>query len=194
MAALAAFGIAQAQEETGGVGFKKNDVFASGTFGYSSEKTGDVKTTEFQIVPRVGFFVSDNFAIGAQLGYVSSEFPLETDFGVVDVKASGFEAGAFARYYSTPANAFSFFGQLSASYASVNTEADGGGEFKTNGFGFELAPGISYFVSDHIALEATFGKLGYSTVKPDFDGAESTDTFDLSLNLSNVTFGIAYKF
>lgn len=194
IAALAAFGFAQAQEGTATSGFSKGDVFVSGAVGYSSEETVDLKTTEFQIVPRVGYFVSENFAIGAQLGYISREYPLSTEFGYVDVKNSGFQAGAFARYYSTPASAFSFFGQLSATYASVKTEVDGGEDFKTNGFEFGVAPGISYFVSDHIALETTFGMLGYSSVKPDVDGAESTDTFNLNLDLTNVTFGIIYKF
>ncbi len=194
VAALAAFGIAQAQEETGGTGFAKNDVFVSGSLGYSSQKTGDIKTTSFNVIPRVGYFVSDNFAIGAQLGYASTERTYYTEFDIAEAKTTGFELGAFARYYGSPAKSFSFFGQLSASYLTAKTEYEGGGESKVNGFGLGVAPGISYFVSDNIALEATFGALNYSTTKPDEDNAESTDNFDLNLNLTEVTFGIIYKF
>ncbi|AWH83662.1 porin family protein [Flavobacterium album] len=191
VAALAAFGFAQAQDEAATSGFAKGDVFVSGSLGLSSEKTGDVKSTDFNVTPRVGYFVSENIAIGAQLGFRSGK---DTDADGAETKTTGFEAGAFARYYGTPGRAFSFFGQLNAGYNTTKTEFPAGGEAKTNGFGIGLAPGISYFVSDHIAFETTFGALSYNTSKPDADGAESTDTFNLNLNLSSVTFGMIYKF
>ncbi len=194
MAALAAFGIAQAQEAPAISGFTKGDLFASGSVGYSSVKTGDIKSDQFNVTPRVGYFITNNFVIGAQLGFASGK---DTNYnalgGLDETKRTGFQAGAFARYYSTPANAFSFFGQLSAAYNATKYES-GGFESKINGFDLGVSPGISYFVSDHIALETTFGFLGYGTRKPDADGAESTNSFDLNLDLSNVTFGIVYKF
>ncbi len=195
MAALAAFGIAQAQEGTATSGFAKGDLFVSGSVGFSSTKTGDIKNDQFNVTPRVGYFVSENIAVGVQLGVTSGkDTSSDGAGGLVETKTSGFEGGAFARYYTTPANAFSFFAQLSASFNSTKTEFDAGGEAKNNGFGLGVAPGISYFVSDHFALETTFGLLGYKTTKPDADGAESTNTFDLNLNLSNVMFGLIYKF
>jgi hypothetical protein len=187
--AIMAFSFANAQESTG-VGFSEGDLFMTGSFGYTSTKTGDVKTNEFSIAPRVGYFVTSNIAVGGQLGYVSGtetdEFDAETDTNV-------FTVGAFGRYYFTPARNFSFFGHLGLDYASAKTEFEGGGETKADGFQLALAPGISYFVSDHIALEATFGALGYSTYE--VDGADdSTDSFELSADLTNITFGILYKF
>lgn len=195
LAALSAFGLAQAQEEAAATfGFSKNDVFVSGSVGYSSQKTGDVKNSQFDVTPRVGYFVSDNFAVGGQLGYRSTENTYYDGIGMSESKNTAFEVGAFARYYRTPANQFSFFGQLNAIYTAGKTEYEGSGESKVSGFGFGLVPGISYFVSGHIALETTFGLLGYNTSKPDEDGAESTNNFNLNLNLNNVTFGIVYKF
>lgn len=193
MAALAAFGLAQAQEETATSGFAKNDVFVSGSLGFRSQKTGDEKINNFNVTPRVGYFVSDNIAVGAQLGFNSGKNTYNANGTMVEVKSTGFEAGAFARYYGTPGRAFSFFGQLNASYNTTKNESQGS-ESKVNGFSVGLAPGISYFVSDHIAFETTFGILNYSSSKPDANGAESTDTFNLNLNLSNVAFGMIYKF
>ena len=194
MIALASFMAVQAQEEEGGKGFAKGDVFASGSLGYSSQKTGEEKYNQFNVIPRVGYFVSDNVAIGAQLGYGNSKATYYTGMEWDERTTNSFSAGAFARYYATPGNTFSFFGQLQANYSTSKTEYEGGGEDKRNGFDVGVAPGISYFISDHIALETTFGVLSYATSKPDADGAESTNTFNLNLNLSNVVFGIVYKF
>lgn len=193
VAALFAFGIASAQEvkETaGGKGFAKEDLFISGTVGFSSQTTGDFKTNTFTIAPSVGLFVTDNIAIGARVGYMNSkvESPL-----VSDVTTSALMVGAFGRYYATPSSDFSFFGELAANYASAKVE-NGSGTGKANGFNIALAPGVSYFISNNFALEASIGVLSYDTVKPDYNGAESTDTFNLNLNLDNVNLGLVYKF
>ncbi|WP_330442069.1 porin family protein [Flavobacterium sp. C4GT6] len=189
LAAVFAFGLANAQE-TENNGFAKGDVFLSGSVGFSSESTGDVKTNGFNITPSAGYFVSENIAVGLSLGYTSTkdEAPNRED-----IKYSEFGIGAFGRYYFTPANKFSLFGQLGVGYQNGKYE-QGSTEVKSDGFNVAVAPGINYFVSEHFALEATFGILSYSTSKPDFDGAESTDNFDFGVNLDNINFGIVYKF
>lgn len=188
LTALFAFGLASAQEADNG--FSNGDAFISGSVGFANQSTGDVKTNGFTVSPRVGYFVSENIAVGVALGYTSTT---DKAPGTEDEKNSMFEVGAFGRYYFTPANKFSLFGQLGVAYASSKYE-EGDFEAKSNGFNIGLAPGINYFVSDHFALEATFGLLGYTTSKPDADGAESTDTFEFGVDMSNINFGIVYKF
>lgn len=190
--AIMAFGFANAQETTG---FTKGDIFASGSVGYGSEKTGDNKNNTFNFSPKAGYFVTNNIAVGVKLGFTSGKDTEQVGPASIETKTNTFEAGAFGRYYFTPASQFSFFGELSAGFNSSKTEIDGvPGESKSNGFNVGVAPGISYFVSKNIALEATFGLLGYKTNKPDFDGAESTDTFNIGANFSDIRFGIVYKF
>ncbi|WP_300569030.1 outer membrane beta-barrel protein [Flavobacterium sp.] len=188
--ALFAFGFANAQESTSAAGFSKGDVFVSGGVGISSTKTGDAKTNGFNFSPKAGYFVTENIAVGLALGFASTK---DED----DTKDTNFSAGAFGRYYFTPSSQFSVFGQLGVNMNNTKHEEVIGGttfEAKANGFDVKLAPGISYFVSDHFAIEATFGALGYETSKPDADGAESTDTFGLNLNLDSINFGLVYKF
>lgn len=194
VAALLAFGIASAQDDKtseGGKGFSNGDIFMTGAVGISSEKTDDVKSTSFEIAPSAGMFVSDNIAVGLRLGFESTknEAPL-----VEDEKITSFMVGAFGRYYTTPKNDFSFFAELGAYYMTNKVEQDPADEFKTNTFGIQLTPNISYFVSEHFALEAGFGALSYQNEKPDADGTEATNRFELGLDLTQINFGLTYKF
>lgn len=189
VAAVFAFGFANAQE-TVSEGFTNGDVFISGAVGFESSKTGDAKTNVFEVAPSVGFFVTPNIAVGGRVGFVSQkeEVALEDE-----IKTTTFTIGAFGRYYFTPASKFSLFGELGVNYGNAKVE-QGPDEIKADGFGVEIAPGVSYFLAKNFAIEATWGVLGYNTVKPDFDGAESTDTFQFGLNLRDINFGIVYKF
>lgn len=201
--ALMAFSLSYAQEDASATGFSQGDVFLSGSAGFSSTKTGDAKHNVFNVIPRAGYFVNNNIAIGLQVGYSKDA---ATNVGPVtgellDTDMTTIEVGAFGRYYFTPASKFSLFADLSVSYGTVKREQDALAgediitvEDKFNGVFAGFAPGVNYFISDHFALEATFGVLNYSTIKPDADGAESTDNFEIGLNMSDISLGLIYKF
>jgi opacity protein-like surface antigen len=191
VAAIFAFGFANAQETTDG-GFANGDVFISGAVGFGSSSTGDVKTNAFEIAPSVGFFVSPNIALGGRLGYLSET----DDSGVLETKQNTFSIGVFGRYYMTPAAKFSLFGELAVDYATSKFDdgVPGTDDQKANGFGVQVAPGVSYFLAKNFAIEASWGVLGYSSVKPDVDGAESTDSFQIGLDLRDINLGLVYKF
>ena len=198
-AAVFAFTFANAQETTSTGGFSTGDVFISGSVGFGSEKTGDFKTNEFNFSPRAAYFVNDNISLGLALGYNNSK--QDQSFG--EVTTNTFEIGAFGRYYFMPASQFSLFTQLGVNYATTKSEVNSFNFNKANGFNVEFAPGISYFVSEHFALEASFGVLSYTTVKPDgtqfdgtneYEGRDSTNTFEFGLDMSDINFGLLYKF
>ena len=193
--AIMVFGAMSAQEAATS-GFSPGNAFITGSVGYQSQKTGDIKTDAFTITPMVGYFITGNIAVGGQVAYTSSTDFIDTGLSSYELEINAFGIGAFGRYYTTPANAFSLFGQLSVAYQTAKSEASGGAvaEIKADGFGIDLSPGISYFVSDHFALEATIGSIGYSTANPDVEGMPSTNTFNIGLNLSDVSFGVLYKF
>lgn len=187
--AVMAFGFANAQDsET--AGFSKGDFFVSGGLGFNSTKTGDFKTNNFNFSPMAAYFITENIALGGQLNVGTGK----SEAGDSETKNTSLGINAIGRYYFTPGNAFSIFGQAQVGYFSNKMNPEFGEDVKTDGFNIGVGPGMNYFVSSHFALEAGLGILSYSTAKPDFDGAESTDTFNLNLNLSNVTFGVVYKF
>ncbi|PBJ13692.1 outer membrane beta-barrel protein [Flavobacterium sp. ACN6] len=179
LAAIAVMGFSAANAQT--TGFSKGDTFISGAFNVGTEKTGDAKSNDFTLVPSVGYFVSENVALGAKLGFGSSK--------VDDVKENAFTVGAFGRYYFTPASQFSVYGQAGLDFTNYKT-----GDFKSNELGVNVGLGLSYFLSNHFAIEATWAGLGYSVNNNGGDGADKTNRFGLGTDLRDVSFGVIYKF
>ena len=187
--ALLAFGFANAQEEEkGNGGFAKGDVFVSGAFSIGSEKTGDDKSSGFEIEPKVGYFVTENIAIGGKLGFAS--YKAEDTFGDTD-DLSALTVGAFGRYYMTPASQFSLFGQLGFDYSSIDDKL---ADVQENEIGLNLGLGLSYFVSNNWSIEATWAGLGYTSNDNGGNGAEKTNSFGLGADLRAISFGVNYKF
>jgi len=186
--AILAFGFANAQESTG-KGFSTGDVFISGSVGINSEKTGDQKESGFEISPKVGFFVTDNIAIGGRLGFSSDKE--ENAAGVETLDESRLTVGVFGRYYFTPASDFSLFGQLGLDYSTVDNKL---ADAQENEIGANLGLGLSYFVSSNFAIEATWAGLGYLSNDNGGDGAEKTNSFGLGANLDSINLGVVYKF
>ncbi len=190
-AALFAFGVSNAQEKESTEGFKNGDIFISGSFNIGSSKytEDNYKESSFSVAPSVGFFVTDNIAIGGTIGYGSSK--VTENEGDPSTKINTLSVGAFGRYYTTPASKFSVFGQLGVAYSSTDFDAL---DYKVNGFGVVLSPGVNYFLNNNFAIEASWGALSYTNSKPDFDGAETSNSFEFGLDLDNINFGLLYKF
>ena len=188
--AILTFGFANAQEEAAATtgGFAKGDLFLSGAVSIGSESTGDDKSTGFTIEPKVGYFISDNIAIGGKLGYTS--YKAEDTFGDTADNA-GFTVGAFGRYYMTPASQFSLFGEFGVDYTSWDNKL---ADAQSSEFGLGLGLGLSYFVSSNFAIEATWAGLGYTTNDNGGNGADATNTFGLGADMRAISFGVNYKF
>lgn len=117
---------------------------------------------QFDVTPKVGWFVQDNIALGA---YV--------DFGLQTAKNAGtsinYGIGPFARYYSGSdvevLNHGRIFGEVAAGIGGLNPAVGG----NTNGFDFSFGPGFAYFITPNIGLETLlkyngltgFGNDGY---------------------------------
>ena len=189
IAAVAVFGLTNvnAQDDNTTGGFAEGDIYASGMVGFNSSKQGDFKTNSVMFSPSVGYFISENIALELNLLVGSAE---DED----DDKTSNLGAGLGATYFFTPASQFSFTVGAGVSYTNTKFEPNGGGEAKFNTFGFAIAPGLNYFVSDCIALRASIGALSYTSAKADADGAEALNNFGLNLDLTDINFGITYKF
>ncbi|CAC9974125.1 outer membrane beta-barrel protein [Flavobacterium panici] len=181
LTAIAVLGFVFANAQT--TGFSKGDVFVSGAFNVGSQKTGDFKSSDFTLVPSAGYFVTENIAIGAKLGFSTSKEG--------DDKTNNFTVGAFGRYYFTPASQFSVYGQAGFDYMNSKEKPS---DFKSNTIGGNIGLGMSYFLSNHFAIEATWIGLGYYVDNNGGHGAEKTNTFGFGTDLRDVSFGVVYKF
>ena len=188
-AAVALFAFtANAQDGAATGSFAKSDLFVSGTLGFSSTSQGDAKTSGFEFSPSVGYFLTDNIALEFGLGFGS-------DKAVNDDKTTTVGVDLGARYFFTPASQFSFTVGAGFEYQTATTSFDAGGDdLKVNAFGFAVSPGVNYFVSDAFALRASIGALSYTSTKQDVSGADASNSFGLNLDLTDINFGLTYKF
>lgn len=94
-----------------------------------------------------------------------------------------------SRYYLNPGKKFSPFGDLSVGFGTINPELPTEGDINTFDLGF--SPGINYFLNNHFSVEATIGRIGYSSFSTT---GYSQSNVGLNLNLSTIGLGVNYKF
>jgi opacity protein-like surface antigen len=120
------------------------------------------------ISPKVGYFLNENFMVGATVNLGFSESP-ESEGESVSSFVYGFQG--LTRFYIAPADVEAeelpgqsrFFFENNAGVAGVNIK-DGPSTF---GFAFGFGPGLAYFITNNVALEATVkynGLLGDDTI------------------------------
>jgi Outer membrane protein beta-barrel domain len=194
IAAFAAVTAMHSQEQaTVSEGFNKGDTFIIGSVGFIHQKQDDVRTNGFSAGTAVGHFITEKIALGAGITYLSQS----TEEGNLspESKQNSVSGNLFGRYYFTPQNKFSIYGQLDANYNRNEREIDGATRETSNGFSVSAGPGFNYFITPHLALQSVVGVLSYGTSTYEADG-NSTDNsgFSLNLDISNIYFGLTYKF
>lgn len=198
-AAIAVFGLSNVNAQDEPIfGFYEGDVIVEGNVNFNStnDKNSDTKTNEFGISPKVGYFLSDDLAIGGMLDFNSYKREVA---GTDTNKTSGFGFGVFGRYYFLElGERFKTFTELGIGY---NTDDDKIADLKENTIGAGLTLGINYFVKENIAL--SFGLdnlLSFSSSKLDTSGAKAETNFNLGAGSVNnpfggtANFGVLFKF
>lgn len=183
-------------------GFKEGDVFVEGMLGYNSEDdtAASIKESNFTFTPKVGFMITEDFALGLQLGFGMDK---TENYGInTENKNNSFGVGVFGRYYFAElTQRIKVYSELGLGYNSYKTEnriANVTAEYKASGFGINAGLGINYFVTPKIAINFGFSDLiGYNTYKP--ENGDATNNFHLNINNFNnffdtARFGMTFKF
>ncbi len=122
------------------------------------------------INPKIGYFIQDNVAIGAEvkLGFATNSAQNSINYGI----------GAFGRYYVSSKQLellkhARFFGEVNAGLVGDNIKPKGMSSVSTNGLGIGFGPGVAYFITPNIGLEALLKYnlgvgFGSSTTTNDF--------------------------
>ncbi len=187
-------------------GFHKGDVILEGTVGGSSHdnKNTETKTSQFNLQPKAGYFVSDKFVVGIAPGYGQSKTTNYSGSQDSYSKTNSLGVDLFGRYYFLEAGArFKFYSELDLGYSSTGGETSSGNITikmnKTNTIGIHGGVGANYFVTNKIALGYQFSNIiGYSTSKVDTNGAKATNDFYVNLNnfsnfFSSGQFSLTFK-
>ncbi|GAA4270726.1 outer membrane beta-barrel protein [Aquimarina gracilis] len=207
IASLLFFSKSFAQEEPD-FGFKKGDVFISGSLSYNktnfeNNNDFDEDRSRWVIQPRIGYFINSNFAIGTRLSYSKFKSDNSQDFSS---DGSDVGIGIFGRYYFTPQKRFSIYADASASYFRGKSEQEfifndqiEITEIENDSYAVAISPGIQFFVSEKFALTSSIGSIEFSisegeTINPDGERfTRESDNFSINLGLDNIFLGILYR-
>ncbi|MFD1770191.1 outer membrane beta-barrel protein [Sphingobacterium suaedae] len=173
---------------------EKGKFIVGGQVGFETSKTkdSDNKAHSFSINPTVGYFVSDNWAVGTGIGYNWSKNEAPSDR---TIKQDAFQVSPFVRNYIGDGQ-FKFFSQLSVPMAwgketeeigSVETEA------KFERYGVELAPGFAFFPTSKVGIELKVRGLYFDSYK-DKSADLTTNKFGLDANSLAPTLGVQFHF
>lgn len=147
------------------------------------------RTTSFNLSPRAGYFLADNFVAGIEAYWSSAkqeDVIIEGDILVGDIKASTYGAGPFLRYYFKT-NTVQPFLEASLNIGVTRVDSDSFIEYTDNLFRYGFAAGAAIPLGKRVSLDVL---LGYTTEesKPDEDNPENfrviTSNFGMSAGFS----------
>jgi outer membrane protein len=167
------------------VGFINSNVPSIGT-GVSIISQGDNGLTVYGFAPEIGYYLSDRVAIGGAIGF--SGYTAKNDRG------SGFNFGfsPYVRYFVHQGENFGFFLQGEVDFLRQEDEV-GVSDNTLTSWGVGVIPGVSYALSSHFSVLASFGVLGYASIKQ--EGVDDAiNTFGFNLDASTLNFSLRYTF
>lgn len=172
----------------------QGNMMVGGTLSFSNtsqEGSSDAGSSSTTFSPSFGYFVIDNLAVGANIGFTSGT----TDTGATKTEANTFSFGPFARYYKFTSNdKFAFFGQASLTLSSTKTETTPpGNEVKNGSTTFAISPGFAYFFNEHWALDFSITGLSIRSNDPNKD-ADDDKTTTIQFNISSLSPQLGFRY
>src|SRR5690554_4795176 len=146
-AALSLFAVKESQAQIQEGNFMVGANLADFDLGFQNNNT----QFSMSINPKIGYFIQDNVVLGGQfkLGIDAAKNTFGINYGI----------GAFGRYYIGDPRAVvlrhaRFFLEADAGIAGTNHKVTGIPAASTNGLGLGVGPGVAYFITPNIGLEA----------------------------------------
>ena len=180
-------------------------VYVGGSLGFESRKgnDGDKASMAFAIKPEIGYTLSDNLAVGIQLGYSASNDGnaksvlnngLDAMYGSkpAGAKTYGvFSVAPYARYTFAKSGIASFFVDGGV-YASFLTGGDD--LYKGTVFGVGVRPGVKLAASEKVDVIAKLGYIGWQGANKDADAYFAKSSFGVNIDNTNLELGVLYNF
>ena len=175
-----------------------------------SNVTSDLSEFRFGLNPRIGYYVNDKFAIGAMVNLqVRSDKDKSNSNAEIKNNRLTWGITPFARYSIVEFGKFSVLAEGTLGISGTTSKASTGSVSvkgtPTINYGFNIAPLLSYSLSNRLNLEAAlnflnFGLNGSSRNNKDTDTKTTSFDFGIGANANNafnvgaMTVGFIYKF
>jgi outer membrane protein len=170
----------------------------------SSQSSNDnkVKTTSFNLTPRVGYYISDKTAFGLGVGLTTSKTTTpETEYSGEKIeKSNSWSFSPFVRYNLVQTGNFTLLSEGTIGLGggkSTTTSGTNDQTVKRTFASINVKPIVQYSFSDKFLIETSLGGIGYSASKSKLDGQSGDGTkssgINFGLGLDNLTVGAIYK-
>lgn len=174
---LGAFGISHAQTA-------KGSWLISGSGSFQQLNYGDRKSTSLQFYPKGGLFITDNLAIGLMPSF-DIDINKDNDPNSTNLNTYNLSIGPFIRYYLPVSSKVKLFAEGYFTYGRMFYKPS----FTNNDhnlYQWRLAPGISFFLSNTVSIDASlgFGQSGQVEKGDNTKTEFSTNITDLQLGFS----------
>ena len=183
---------------------EKGNFLLGGTASYESTKSdldGAKADQNLNLVPNLGYFVADNFALGTGVGYNYSKSGTASATGQNEAVV----VNPFGRYYVGLGEQFKFFGQASVPMAfgtvkSTDANGDAGDKVgSSTSIGVALSPGFAYYPTKKVGIELSLRGASYNdySVKDASDNEISgagSEKFSIGTNFFTPQIGIQFQF
>jgi hypothetical protein len=184
--------------------FTQGDKFLGGSFYFGTQRSNydmegySNRSTGISLMPRIGFLLSENLAIGGQLSASDSKITALSNYTRTESRSSGLGAGFFAERYFVISDKFLFSIVGSVDFLRMSLRSEytaSGGETHVNKYdGYDLQttfrPTFIFFPSSKWGIQAGIGSLGYSFRKS-LSEDDKTNAFHMtygSINLGIVRY------
>lgn len=163
-------------------------VYVGGGVGFQTSSYDGNSETYFKIMPEIGYNLDENWAVGISVGYGEAKTKVKEEGVTMTAKVKSFSVAPYARYTFAKFDKVNLFVDGTVGYQYEDYAGT-----KVNTFGVGLKPGVAVNLNDKLSFVAHVGFLGYENEK--VKGADkSTNSFGLSVDGSNLSFGVYYNF
>ncbi len=140
-----------------------------------TDKLGNDKSNSFttSINPRVGYFIKENIAVGAELGISTSKTDSESSSISTTASTNTYGLILFGRYYFD-----NFFAELAPGFGASNTKQETSGittEVKSSFYGARVGAGYTFFLGRNVAVEPSLN-YRWESYKPKGAGSDYKHT------------------
>lgn len=197
------------QENPEKLTFNKGQKFINGNLSVSfsngdvsgNNQIEDMNQFNTSINTSFAYAINNNLFLGIGLGYGHAQGESNrNNQGIINEGSftnRAYQVFPYIRYYKGVGKKMSLFLQGEGRYSYTEGDQNIINSSSTKSIFVGIRPGFVYMLTNSLALESTIGSLGYLNSKLESqqnDGEGEFNTFSLSLNMSNIFFGMSYYF